>query len=316
MKKLLSIIFSLSIIFTMCTSNLRTFSDPRNYFRYSENALNNLYYPCKDENNFTHLCNDEDLTFEKINNMTLDEFKAKYKSDYLDMDELYAISKLKCGEKHVTINDGNVHHEYFRVNAVDEILNFFKTKYNYGKKDFEQNCEKNLNKSIALYTLPFAALCGIGMYLICSQRKDLPEKSKECKDKNCEKNKQPLSQKFKIICSAIGSVVGGIVGGALGALHGNIENAINLSNMDSTYRTAKHYASWAFNKVDHSYHTDHWTDNDILRFKMNMNDPDDMGPSYEYYNVGIGYSEDEQKTINEEYETLYKRVNNEIYKNN
>ena len=144
-KKLLSIIFSLSIIFTMCTSSLRTFSFSRYLSEYLDNGINDLWCTCKDENNLRYLCKAEDLTYEKISTMTFDEF-AKYTSSY-DIGKLYAFSKLKSGEKHATINYGDVHHEYFRVNAVDEILDFFKTKYNYEKKDFEQYCEKNLNKS-------------------------------------------------------------------------------------------------------------------------------------------------------------------------
>ncbi len=83
MKKLLSIIFSLSIIFTMCTSKLRTFSFPYNF--NLEKIISNLYYPCKDENNKFDIieCKDKNLTYEKISNMDLDDFKAKYKGYFM-----------------------------------------------------------------------------------------------------------------------------------------------------------------------------------------------------------------------------------------
>ena len=304
-KKLISIIFSLSIIFTMCTSNLRTFSFPHDLSRYLENALNDLRYECKNENNFTHLCTAEDLTYEKINNMTLDEFKAKYKSDYLNMDELYAISKLKCGEKHVTIHNGDVHDEYFRVNAVDEILNFFKTKYNYGLKDYK----KDSCKRMAQYGAVGSIIGGLFSY-VCSLF-DKPQKSKNIESKN-EPQQKNVTEKNKFP-KFIGILLGTMGFGAIGALFGWDKAFSDHLHAKQRYKDAKHYASWAFNK--NPYNTDHWTDNDVLKLSINLMDyPCRHDGDYEYYNVGIGFSEEEQKTINEEYETLYKRVNNEIYK--
>jgi len=311
-QKLMSVIFSLSIIFTMCTSNLRTFSFTRDLSRYLDNGINGLTYECKDENNFTHFCNDEDLTYEKISNMTFDEFKAKYTSPNYDMDRLYAISKLKSGEKHVTIHDGNVHNEYFRVNAVDEILDFFKTKFNYEKKDYK----KDSYECMAKYGIIGGVIGGIYAY-ICSSLFDKTQGSKKIESKNepkqknvTEKNKQPLSQKLKIIiCSAIGSVVGG----AVGVLLDRESNVWNLRELNFNYYNAKRNASGAFNKKSNSYLTEDWTDNDVLKLHMNLDYPEGHSPNYEYYNVGIGYSDDEQKTINEEYETLGERVTEAIF---
>ncbi len=315
-KKLMLVIFSLSIIFTMCTSNLRTFSFTRDLSRYLDNGINDLTYECKDENNFTHLCNDEDLTYEKISNMTFDEFKAKYKctSGY-DMGKLYAFSKLKSGEKHVTINYGNVHHEYFRVNAIDEILDFFKTKFNYEEKDYK----KDLYERMAKYGIIGGVVGGIYAYIcssICSYLFDKTQGSKKIESKNepkqknvTEKNKQPLSQKLKIICSTIGSVVGGTVG----VLLGRESNAWNLRKLNYNYYKAKSYASGAFNKKNDSYLTEDWTDNDVLKLHMDLDYPEGHSLNYEYYNVGIGYSDDEQKLINKEYETLGERVTEAIF---
>ncbi len=319
-KKLLSIIFSLSIIFTMCTSNLRTFSISNDF--NLEDSLNNLYCLCKDENNSEHLCKAKDLTYEKVSNMTLDEFKTKYRrrSHYYNnynnyyMNKLYALSKLKSGEKHVTIHKGDKHYEYFRVSAIDEILNFFKTKLNYDQRDYEKDYKKdfikNLCKNIGLYVLPCAAIEAGVAYYFCSAWKGKPKENKQSRDENCDKNSQnnsqTLSQKFKLICSGIMGIIGGAVGFLLGPSLVVTESVISKWDSQSKHRDAKDLAAYAFKKSEFDT-DDYWTNNDVVMLKINMKDDWESFP-YEYSNVGIGYSEDEQKTINEEYETMYKRV--------
>ena len=305
MKKLLSIIFSLSIIFTMCTSSLRAFS-----FSYSfnlEKAISNLYYPCKDENSEFSIisCKDKNLTYEKISNMSLDDFKEKYKDarSNRDLNEIYALSKLKSGERHVTIHDNNIHYEYFRVSAVDEILNFFKTKFNYEQRDYKRDLFKSIAK-LGIIGSIFGGICSYIGSLFDNTKK---AKNKKADNEAAQKNNKEKSNNGKNKFSKfIDRYFCPIIKGFIGACTGWGIAYFDYLNAEETYRDQKDDVLFALSKSN--YGTDYWKDNDVLMFEINRNDGGRSGASYRYHNIGLGYSEDEQEVINKEYETLHERA--------
>lgn len=120
------------------------------------------------------------MAMNHITNMSFSEWKNKCPEFGLSEDEClesYAINELKNGKKHLSISsDDGKYFEFFKFTALDEIIEFFKTKINYNYDDYKKELLKTKIKHGIVGALLFWIFSYGCFSLIIKHEKNLPNK--------------------------------------------------------------------------------------------------------------------------------------------
>lgn len=256
---------------------------------YLERELENIKSFCQDS---------KDLTFEKISSLTLEELKEKCQNvTGVYVDPIYAISKLKNGEKHVSIQNGNEREEYFRLNAFDEIINFFKTKI-YDYKAYE----KGLKEAKIKGALSWGLLGGLFTYVytyLLNKITDYRESKKV--EKSMSNGKNSKSTKKRSISHSVLLAWSGLCGLFFSGLGAYLKSNSFEHEMRNKYIDAKLKIS-----KDYDYEYKKLEDSDYIKIYFNPDVPDSSSISFNKAN--INYTDEEKKYISENSESLIFKI--------
>lgn len=256
---------------------------------YFERELKDIKSFCQDS---------EDLTFEKISGLTLEELKEKCQNvTGVRVESVYAISKLKNGEKHVSIQNGSEREEYFRLNAIDKIINFFKTKI-YDYKAYE----KGLKEAKIKGALSLGLFGGLFTYAYTHLLNKITEYSENKKvEKSMSNEENSKSTKKRSVSHRVilaWSVLSGLFFSGLGLYLkcDSFEREMRNKHIDAKLKILGDF--------EHEYKK--LEDSDYIKIHFNPDDP--RSSSISFNKANIKYTDEEKKYISENAEDLIFKI--------